>query len=298
MNQVMNRFILLVLGMSLFAVGPVSAGDNVSDVQTKLKEGGFYFGAIDGALSSDLSAALTRYQIRHGLQITGNLNEETSKSLGVKPEVAASNPPAAPNGDTWRRLRKSDQQFLSKMNERPGLPAGSNSANKPRGKPAGAGIAPDARRRDNQLGPPSSNAPTAALVPARTGDSSTVILSPERLRDYVGAFVLAGLDPKVGSELEFFGDRVRYYDDGVVDRRKIRGDLERYDALWPGRRFWLAGNLAVEPQADSRLKVSFPLRFDLRNGSRHSTGKVQKTLLLEVTGEDLQIVAVNERKVR
>lgn len=290
----MNRFILLLLAISFSASGTLSASENVRNVQSKLKEGGFYFGEVDGALSSDLSAALTRYQIRHGLQITGNLNEETGKSLGVKPEVTTSGPPAPPTGDTWRRLRKSDEQFLRTRNEK----GSATTARKPRTIPAPTNTPAASPSREHHDDRTPLDAPTAALVPARPGDDSTVILSPERLRDYVGAFVLAGLDPKVGAELEFFADRVRYYEDGVVDQQKIRGDLQRYDALWPARRFWLAGELKVEPQADSRLRVTFPLRYDLRNGSKHATGKVQKTLLLEVTGEDLQIVAVNERKAR
>jgi hypothetical protein len=126
----------------------------------------------------------------------------------------------------------------------------------------------------------------------------TFTLSRERLRDYVGAFVLAGLDPQVGAELEFFADRVNYYDQGIVARDKIRRDLRSYNDQWPERRFWLAGNVNVEPQADSRLRVTFPLRYELRNSRKRASGKIQKTLLLEVTADDLQIVAVNERKMR
>lgn len=266
----MRRFLLL-LTISISAIAVVSAKDNVSDVQTKLKQGGFYFGEVNGTLNADLSAAITRYQIRNGLQITGNLNEETSKSLGVKSEVTASAPAPVPSGDTWRRLRKGDQSGA------PGVASTKSGT-------SAAKTSPDS--------------PTAALVPARRGDNSTFVLSRERLRDYVGAFVLAGLDPQVGAELEFFADRVHYYNDGIVDRPKIRADLQRYDARWPERRFWLAGDLKVEPQADSSLQVTFPLRFDLRNGSAHSSGKVQKMLRVEVTGQDLQIVAVDERKAR
>jgi len=44
------------------------------------------------------------------------------------------------------------------------------------------------------------------------------------------------------------------------------------------------------------VRVTFPLRYELRNGAKHSSGKVDKTLVLERAGDDLQIVAVNERK--
>ena len=118
----------------------------------------------------------------------------------------------------------------------------------------------------------------------------------ERLRDYIGAFVLAGLDQRVGSETEFFADRVEYYDEGVIDREKIRKDLQRYAARWPDRRFWLDGDIRVERQNGDRMRVTFPLRYDLRNGAKHSSGKINKTLVLQPAGNDLQIVAVNERK--
>ena len=63
------------------------AEDNVRVVQEKLREAGLYFGEIDGAFSSELAAALGRYQIRHGLPITGELDEDTSKALGTKAAV-------------------------------------------------------------------------------------------------------------------------------------------------------------------------------------------------------------------
>jgi hypothetical protein len=116
------------------------------------------------------------------------------------------------------------------------------------------------------------------------------------LRDYVAAFVLAGLDKNVGAETEFFADRVKYYDSGTMDREKIREDLKRYDEKWPERHFWITGNITVEPQSDNRVRVTFPLGFKLRNANKTLSGKLNKSLVLEANGEDLQIVAVNEQK--
>ena len=45
--------------------------DNVRAVQEKLRDSGLYFGEIDGVYSSELAAALGRYQIRNGLPMTG-----------------------------------------------------------------------------------------------------------------------------------------------------------------------------------------------------------------------------------
>jgi hypothetical protein len=215
--------------------------DNVREVQTKLREGGFYSGQIDGAYSNELAAALTRYQIRNELPITGQLDADTSKALGTKPAVTTQ------ASETWRRLRAT-------------MPPETQAVGSPATETAAANV------------------------------------STERVRDYVGAFVLAGLDPQVGAEAAFFADHVQYYDEGTKDREKIREDLKRYDARWPQRRFWLAGDVTVEPQSDKRVRVTFPLKYELRNRSKHSSGKINKTLVLEPTGDDLRIVAVNERK--
>ncbi len=267
----MHRLFLIFFSAALFT-SAAFADDNVRAAQIKLKESGFYFGAVDGKPSTDFSAAVTRYQIRNGLQITGNLDAETSKALGVTTQTAANQPPSGATSETWRRLRKTDRRFLA-------------------GRTTQSAPAPTQTASVTQ----SNRSATSVLRPAESGGAN-MVLSPDRLRDYVAAFVLAGLDPQIGSELEFFGDRVSYYGDGVVGREKIRGDLQRYNARWPQRRFWLAGDLNVTPQADSRLRVTFPLRYELRNGAKHSSGKIRKTLLLEVHGDDLQIVGVNERK--
>jgi hypothetical protein len=135
--------------------------------------------------------------------------------------------------------------------------------------------------------------PSGKAAPPRAGGET----DPDRLRDYVAAFILAGIDPQVGSELEFFASQVDYFGAANVSRERIRRDLLRYDRQWPDRRFWLDGDIEVQPQGDDGVKVVFPLRYELRNGSRRASGKVSKSLTLH-RGSDNQfeIIAVNEQK--
>jgi hypothetical protein len=283
--------------------------DNVRAVQEKLRDSGLYFGEIDGAYNSELAAALGRYQIRNGLPITGQLDAETSKALGAKPAVTTSSPnDQARTSETWERLRKSDRQFPGRTVWR----AASRSANEtgittgmpPQSTPAATAPGTQPAGSSPQEFPPSQarvsseNEEPASTRPATVDNSPASDISEERLRDYVGAFVLAGLDPQVGAEAAFFADRVQYYNDGMMDRGKIRQDLQRYAARWPERQFRLAGDITIEPQADKRVRVTFPLRYELRNGGKRSSGKVDKTLVLERAGDDLQIVAVNERTAK
>jgi len=56
----------------------------VESVQQALKDEGFYYGEVNGDINANLTAAIRRYQIRNGLQVTGELNDETLRSLGLK----------------------------------------------------------------------------------------------------------------------------------------------------------------------------------------------------------------------
>jgi hypothetical protein len=298
-NHVRKRFIFAV-AVGLAVVGFASADDNVREVQTKLRDGGFYSGEIDGAYSSDLSAALTRYQIRNGLSITGQLDADTSKALGAKPAVTTTSPDSDQSSETWRRLRRGEQKTLAKTDaqERSSPPA---DQSKPEVAPRqSSSAAPPPATTEAETKPVSSPLPenaTASQTSVNTRNSSSATsISTDRLRDYVGAFVLAGLDARVGAEADFFADQVVYYDQGVMSREQIREDLKKYAARWPQRRFWFDGDIVVEPQNGNRVKVTFPLRYALRNGAQDSSGKINKTLVLELVGEDQQIVAVGERK--
>jgi len=334
-------FLTVAIGLSLAVAGSVWADDNVREVQEKLRDDGFYSGELDGAYSSDLSAALSRYQIRNGLPITGQLDAETSKALGAKAAVGPSTAAAdQSSSDTWRRLRKrerrastSDRRSEAAATEARDTspPSGDETESSTETRPRSASAATETTEVASErpaVGSESSTEIPQASARATTGRTSSEItpteaasappatvrsslettalaqpatgsadeFSSERLRDYVAAYVLAGLDKNVGAETEFFADRVAYYDQGPVDRRKIREDLKRYDERWPERHFWVAGTINVEQQSDQRVQVTFPLGFRLRNGNKQSSGKVAKTLVLERAGDDLQIVAVNERK--
>ena len=244
-------------------------------VQEKLREAVCYSGEIDGAYSSDLALALTRYQIRKGLPITGQLDAETSKALDAKPAVATTPTDRSRSSETWRRLRTGEEQ----------------TPNNARVAPTPRAELPPARVAPAQSSPASSDAtiqPETQPTGSPSTEPSATNMSTEQLRDYVGAFVLAGLDPHVGSETDFFAERVQYYDEGVIGREKIRKDLQRYAARWPERRFWLDGDITTERQSGNRVRVTFPLRYQLRNGGKHSSGKINKTLVLEAAGDDLQ----------
>ncbi len=81
---------LLYLVTTLCAAGLVHADQTTRSLQQTLKQQGFYYGSVTGEKSTETTAAIRRYQIRNGLKITGEINEETTRSLN-----SSSNPIAA-----------------------------------------------------------------------------------------------------------------------------------------------------------------------------------------------------------
>ena len=71
----------------------------VESVQQALKDEGFYYGEVNGDMNANLTAAIRRYQIRNGLQVSGELNDETLRSLGIK-SSGSSRPPTKPASPT------------------------------------------------------------------------------------------------------------------------------------------------------------------------------------------------------
>jgi len=97
----------------IVSVAATRADQSIESVQQALKEQGFYYGEITGEKNADTTAAIRRFQIRHGLQITGELNEETlrllSSSPSASPQPDATRAPPADAGTSELRDESSPQ---------------------------------------------------------------------------------------------------------------------------------------------------------------------------------------------
>ena len=83
----MKNALLLVL--SVLMVSSLWADDQTRAIQQRLKDQGFYYGEVDGQGGEETSAAIRRYQIRYGLKVTGQLNDETLHALGMSRDSVA-----------------------------------------------------------------------------------------------------------------------------------------------------------------------------------------------------------------
>lgn len=67
-----------------------STGSAVSQIQTKLKQQGFYNGDVDGVYGSRTEAAVRKYQARYGLKVDGMAGPQTLSYLGISSSGSAS----------------------------------------------------------------------------------------------------------------------------------------------------------------------------------------------------------------
>ena len=96
--------ILVVLGIA--GPGTARADEALRRVQQSLRDQGFYYGPVDGSAGDETTQAVRRYQIRNGLPVTGQLDDQTRKTI-LQTGSASSQSPATINGDTGNQRGQS-----------------------------------------------------------------------------------------------------------------------------------------------------------------------------------------------
>ena len=80
---------VFVFFLTVLMTGSLWGDEQTRALQERLREQGFYYGELDGHEGDETNAAIRRYQIRHGLRVTGQLNDETLRSLGMSRDSGA-----------------------------------------------------------------------------------------------------------------------------------------------------------------------------------------------------------------
>ena len=243
-----------VLGIAVFILfawaGAIRADDVIAEVQQALKDQGFYYGEINGDKNADTTAAIRRYQIRNGLQITGELDDATLKALRtVSPSSsrpAVANAPATTPATAPSPAQTHDETA-----------AATAGPQEPTGGPRESR---GAIRREESYPPNVPNGPSVASQPGDLfADTPFANASAEQQHDIVASAqrTLAGrglyrgeIDGVFASSLEF---ALRAYQSRVGLPVTGRLDLETLAALklLPG---------ANAPVYRPRRRVSPPLR--------------------------------------
>ena len=84
--------VLLSVSMVLVALAPAveaasykkgSSGAVVTQIQTKLKSGGYYTGSVDGVYGSGTERAVRAFQQKNGLTVDGKAGDQTLAAMGL-----------------------------------------------------------------------------------------------------------------------------------------------------------------------------------------------------------------------
>lgn len=84
-----------------------STGEEVKQIQTKLKAWGYYTGSVDGIYGSKTVAAVKKFQQKNGLTVDGIAGSKTLAALGINTGSSSSGSSTTSN--------KSDLNLLSKL---------------------------------------------------------------------------------------------------------------------------------------------------------------------------------------
>ena len=89
---------VLMAVMTQMALGDAT----IQQAQEQLKEQGYFYGQITGEKNADTTAAIRRFQIRNGLQVTGELNSETLRALNSNSSARVETATPAPQRNEAR----------------------------------------------------------------------------------------------------------------------------------------------------------------------------------------------------
>ncbi len=259
----------------------VARADEITrQVQEELRKRNLYFGDVDGRRTEQVAAALRRYQQRKGFAATGEADETTLRSLTLLPPTPRVATPAA---------SVTPPVLLATAFPWPDTPVLRSDV--ARRNPAPPDTAP------SNVDPPPG--PTVAPPPAA---ASLHWPSADTVRGFLASYLRAGQSDDTEAQMPFYGEQVDYLNEGRVDQRFIRADIDSYDRRWPERHFTLLDPVTVAPSPDhdpEKIVVSFHYRFAVKRSHDAPAGEMMNTYTLQRTGPgSFRIIAMRESRVR
>jgi peptidoglycan hydrolase-like protein with peptidoglycan-binding domain len=160
----------------------------------------------------------------------------------------------------------------------------------------GVGSLPDVPILKSDASVPETNR-SPAPVPTKAQNAGDV--SKAEIHAFLRRYFDACQSANPDDELSFYGERVEYFDHGVVDRGYIKNELAVYDQRWPTRKYTLGDSLRVVRTGNNtvaKIRVAFQVANMEHN--RNASGRTDDTFSLAKRGDSLEIVSIKEARVR
>jgi peptidoglycan hydrolase-like protein with peptidoglycan-binding domain len=164
--------------LALLAMTPLAhADDQTQKVQQALKDQGFYYGQVDGQPGPETDAAIKRYQIRQGLEVTGKLNAQTLQSLNGGGDSGGGNSGGG-DSNTLQSVPAQPDNSAQQDNSAPAQAPQDDSAQQPPAQAAPSVVQSDhdflknKGSGDSAQAPDVDQAPRAEAVPPQPDDQA------------------------------------------------------------------------------------------------------------------------------
>jgi peptidoglycan hydrolase-like protein with peptidoglycan-binding domain len=276
----------------LLLAGAASAEEQVRRAQEELRRRNLYFGEVDGRLTEETVSAVRRYQTRKRLPVSGELTASTLRSLDIPVGVTGEQSwpdVAVLKSDAAREIRESDRDLLEQMAT---------------ATPESVGDGPEAvpPRIEEVPEPPAEpggevKPPVVEAAPAESGAPlKEERLTKEEVRAMIESYLAAceASDPE--RELQFYADRVNYFDHGTVKKEFVARDVHRFYKRWPRRQYKLL-DLQIAPASQDAVEATFRISFQYE-GAQKVSGKTLNRFRVERDASGLRFTALKEQRVR
>ena len=273
-------------------------------VQEELRRRNIYFGNIDGQDSTELKAALERYQDRKGFTPSGEPDRDTLRSLGLLERQPGEAPPeelawpAEPvlRSDSQIDVKKEALQVAEETGVAPESIAPEAIAESPP-RPAKKRARP--RTAQNET-PEAQEAPEGReSSEARREIIPRQRVTPKEIAHFVKDYLKAVSCNDIRREIRFYSDQVGYFGNGFIDRRIVEHALRGYYEKWPKRRYKMGDVVSYRALPErGQIDVVFRVRFTLQRGRTKVEGETDNRFIINAATEDPRIIAIAESRVR
>jgi hypothetical protein len=264
----MRRRVLLIPTIFLISLLPLLGDDAIRRAQEELRKRNLYFGEVDGRSNEELSGALKRYQARKGLQVTGEIDEETANSLNIR--FAASKKGGEERWPDLPILKSDVARSLSDVQRR-------------------------ALEKHVEVNLDSATSP----LPPAEPPSSEGKFTPEQVTRLVEDYLRDAETKDVDRQVRYYSFPTEYFDHGSVNRDFVFKDTQTYIKRWPYRKYVLTGPVHFSVTGkDSEMEMEFSIVFSVRNEKNSVKGKTKNFWTVKPEANELKIVKIREERLR
>jgi hypothetical protein len=136
------------------------------------------------------------------------------------------------------------------------------------------------------------NAPSSEFL---SGQRTRPVAMKPSLLAFVQAFIQSGASDRLDSIMQFYAQKVNYYDKGAVDGEFILSDLSDFRRRWPRREYQLLNTpVAREGPEPNQFLVSYRVGYFLADRRKETRGVSDVTIQVQDDNGTYRVLAIQE----